>query len=102
MSARASRARPCNAARDSAGGAARGPQAAAATGGLGVRADGTRQLLGFTRSTGKCQVVWEGLLHNLHRRGLDGHQLQLIVTGGCAGLAAALQTVYLLVAHQRC
>jgi len=33
---------------------------------------------------------------------LEGKQLKLIVTDGCAGLAAALQTVYPRVAHQRC
>jgi putative transposase len=68
----------------------------------GVRADGTRQLLAFTRSTGESQGAWEGLLQDLYRRGLEGRQLQLIVTDGCAGLAAALQMVYPRVAHQRC
>jgi putative transposase len=68
----------------------------------GVRANGTRQLLAFTRSTGESQAAWEGLLHDLYRRGLDGRQLQLIVTDGCPGLAAALTTVYPRVAHQRC
>ena len=68
----------------------------------GVRADGTRQLLAFTRSTGESQAAWEGLLQDLYRRGLEGRQLQLIVTDGCAGLAAALQTVYPRVGHQRC
>ena len=68
----------------------------------GVRADGTRQLLAFTRSTGESQAAWEGLLQDLYRRGLEGRQLQLMVTDGCAGLAAALQTVYPRVAHQRC
>jgi putative transposase len=68
----------------------------------GVRRDGTRQLLAFTRSRGESQAAWEGLLTDLYRRGLEGHQLQLIVTDGCAGLAAALQTIYPRVAHQRC
>ena len=35
----------------------------------GVRADCTRQLLAFTRSTGESQTAWEGLLHDLYRRG---------------------------------
>ena len=47
-------------------------------------------------------MAWEGLLHDLYRRGLEGRYLQLIVTDGCAGLAAAVQTVYPRVAHQRC
>ena len=68
----------------------------------GVRADGTRQLLAFTRSPGESQAVWEGLLQDLYRRGLHGHQLQVMVTDGCVGLAAALATVYPRVAHQRC
>lgn len=68
----------------------------------GVRADDTRQLLAFTRSHGESQAAWEGLRHDLYRRGLTGQQLQLIVTDGCPGVAAALQTVYPRVAHQRC
>jgi putative transposase len=68
----------------------------------GVRANGTRHLLAFTRSTGESQAAGEGLLHALYRRGLEGHQLQLVVTDGCPGLAAALQTVYPRVGHQRC
>lgn len=68
----------------------------------GVRADGTRRLLAFTRSQGESQAAWEELLQDLYRRGLHGHQLQVIVTDGCAGLAAALQTIYPRVPHQRC
>jgi putative transposase len=68
----------------------------------GVRSDGSRQLLAFQRSQGESQAAWEGFLQRLYRRGLLGEQLQLIVTDGCAGLAAALQTVYPEVAHQRC
>jgi len=68
----------------------------------GVRADGSRQLLAFLRSQGESQAAWEGLLEDLYRRGLTGEQLQLIVTDGCPGLAAAMQTVYPRVLHQRC
>lgn len=68
----------------------------------GVRADGRRQLLAFTRSQGESQTAWEGLLNNLYRQGLEGPQLALIVTDGCPGLAAAIQTDYPRVPHQRC
>ncbi len=68
----------------------------------GVRQDGTRQLLGFLRSQGESQTAWEGLLEDLYRRGLTGEKLLLIVTDGCPGLAAAIQTVYPRVLHQRC
>lgn len=68
----------------------------------GVRADGSRRLLGFLRSRGESQAAWEGLLRDLYRRGLEGTNLQLIITDGCEGLAAALQTVYPQAPHQRC
>jgi putative transposase len=68
----------------------------------GVRRDGRRQLLAFLRSQGESQAAWEGLLEDLYRRGLVGENLQLIVTDGCPGLAAAIQTVYPRVRHQRC
>jgi putative transposase len=68
----------------------------------GVKKDGRRQLLAFLRSQGESQADWEALLNDLYRRGLQGKSLQLIVTDGCPGLAAAIQTVYPRVAHQRC
>jgi putative transposase len=68
----------------------------------GVRADGTRQLIAFLRSKGESQEAWEGFLEDLYRRGLEGKKLQLIITDGCPGLAAAIQTVYPEAKHQRC
>ena len=68
----------------------------------GVRQDGTRQLLGFLRTKGEGQAHWEALWNDLYRRGLKGDKLLLIVTDGCPGLAAAIQTVYPRAAHQRC
>ena len=68
----------------------------------GVRRDGTRQLLAFLRTRGESQTDWEALLQDLYRRGVEGKNLLLIVTDGCPGLAAALQTVYPRVPHQRC
>ncbi len=68
----------------------------------GVAGDGRRRLLAFMRSRGESQAAWEGLLEELRLRGLRGAALELIVTDGCPGLAAALQTVYPRVPHQRC
>jgi len=68
----------------------------------GVRQDGTRQLLSFLRTRGESQAQWEALLNDLYRRGLKGDKLLLVVTDGCPGLAAAIQTVYPRAAHQRC
>lgn len=68
----------------------------------GVRRDGRRELLSFLRSQGESQEWWEGLLNDLYQRGLKGRHLQLIITDGCPGLAAAIRTVYPRVLHQRC
>jgi mutator family transposase len=46
------------------------------------------------RAKGESQNAWEGLLNDLQDRGLTGANLKLVVTDGCAGLAAAIETVY--------
>ena len=68
----------------------------------GIRQDGSRHLLAFLRSQGEGQADGEALLQDLYRRGLEGRSLGLILTDGCAGLAAAIRTVYPRVPHQRC
>ena len=76
--------------------------AGAHVGGHGVRSHGTRQLLSFLRRKGASQSVWEGLLEELYGRGLKGENRLLIVTDGCPGLAAAIETVSPRTLHQRC
>jgi putative transposase len=68
----------------------------------GIRQDGSRHLLAFLRSQGEGQADWEALLGDLYRRGLEGRALRLILTDGCAGLGAAIRTVYPRARHQRC
>jgi len=79
-----------------------GPQRVLLLVAYGVRADGSRQLLAFLRAKSESQAAWEGLLNDLRQRGLASRQLEMIVTDGCAGLAAALEVVYPRVRHQRC
>jgi len=79
-----------------------GPQRVLLLVAYGVRANGQRQLLAFVRARGESQTAWEGFLWNLQQRGLAGRQLQLVLTDGCAGLAAAIETVYPRARHQRC
>jgi putative transposase len=79
-----------------------GPQRVLLLVAYGIRPNGQRQLLGFVRARGESQVAWEGALQSFYRRGLLGRHLLLIITDGCAGLAAALETVYPGVPHQRC
>ncbi len=79
-----------------------GPQRVLLLVAYGVRPDGERQLLAFQRAKGESQASWEGFLNHVREHGLRGEQLQMIVTDGCAGLAAALETVYPRALHQRC
>ncbi len=79
-----------------------GPQRVLLLVAYGIRRDGTRQLLAFTRAKSESQAGWEGLLNDLFRRGLQGRNLQLVISDGCAGLARALETVYPRARHQRC
>ncbi|MGH9404498.1 MAG: transposase [Terriglobia bacterium] len=50
----------------------------------------------------ESKAAWKGLLEDLYRRGLEGKHLELIVTDGREGLAAAIETVYPHARHQRC
>jgi transposase-like protein len=56
----------------------------------------------FVRAKSESRAGWEGLLNDLYRRGLRGQRLQLVITDGCAGLAAAIPAVYPRARHQRC
>jgi putative transposase len=79
-----------------------GPQRVLLLVAYGVRRDGQRELLAFSRAKSESQAGWEGLLNDLFQRGLRGKNLELVITDGCAGLARALETVYPRVRHQRC
>jgi putative transposase len=79
-----------------------GPQRVLLLVAYGIRRNGQRELLAFTRAKGESQAGWEGLLNDLFQRGLCGKNLQLVITDGCAGLARALETIYPRVRHQRC
>lgn len=79
-----------------------GPQRVLLLVAYGIRRNGQRELLAFTRAKGESQSGWEGLLNDLFQRGLRGQHLQLVITDGCPGLARALETVYPRARHQRC
>jgi len=85
-------------ARKSGAGALRRPVLVA----LGIRLDGTREIIDFRLAPAESQPAWEGFLNDLHARGLTGEGLRLIVTDGGTGLLAALPLVYPRVAVGRC
>lgn len=68
----------------------------------GIRPDGSRVLLDFRLALAESHAAWEAFLEDLFRRGLEGKDLDLIVTDGCPGLASAIQIVYPHARHQRC
>lgn len=61
---------------------------------LGIRADGTRQILGFRVSRSEDEASWKALLAELKQRGLSGKQLRLVIADDGAGLHAALPHIY--------
>jgi putative transposase len=69
---------------------------------LGIREDGSKELLSFRVEHSESEACWERLLNDLYRRGLEGKALKLIISDGGAGLLKALGTVFPDVAHQRC
>jgi len=68
----------------------------------GIRADGTRQLLGFQRAKSESYACWKTFVENLQVRGLKGKSLKLIIMDGAVTLWAAVEEVYPFVEHQLC
>jgi transposase-like protein len=69
---------------------------------LGIKADGSRHILGFRVSQAEDEASWKTLLAELKTRGLTGKQLQLVIADDGAGLQAALPHVYPNVPVQLC
>ncbi len=68
----------------------------------GITTEGKRELIDFKIGTAESQEQWESFLEELYRRGVEGKDLELIVTDGCPGLHAALEIVYPRARKQRC
>jgi transposase-like protein len=69
---------------------------------LGIKSDGKKEIIDFRQVYGESQSAWEAFLNDLHRRGLEGQSLKLIIIDGGKGLLAALPLVYGDIAIQRC
>jgi transposase-like protein len=68
----------------------------------GITPQGKRELISFRQATAESDLQWEAFLRNIYDRGLEGKNLRLIVTDGCAGLHQALTTIYPYIPRQRC
>lgn len=69
---------------------------------LGIKADGTQEVVDFRLGWSEGVDDWQGLLTDLYLRGLKGERLLLVMHDGEAGLKAALSTVYPQAEQQPC
>ncbi len=68
----------------------------------GITLSGRRELIDFRIAPTESEAAWYGLLNNLYHRGLEGENLELIVSDGGSGLVKAIEFLYPDVDHQRC
>lgn len=68
----------------------------------GITWEGQRELIDFMVSPAESEAAWWGFLNRLHKRGLEGEELELIVSDGSPGLGKAIEYLYPHVKHQRC
>jgi putative transposase len=75
---------------------------------VGVREDGSKELLGFQLADDEGTASWRGFLADLKARGLGGQpygpsgSLRLIIIDGGPGLRAAVKEIFPFVLVQRC
>jgi transposase-like protein len=68
----------------------------------GITLFGKKELISFRIASSESEASWEAFLNDLYNRGLKGDNLKLIITDGCPGLHAALDTVYAYTKRQHC
>lgn len=69
---------------------------------LGVRKDGSKELLGFQLANSESESCWWGFLSDLKQRGIRGENLEVIVSDQAKGLVKAIQGLYPRIDHQIC
>lgn len=69
---------------------------------IGVKADGTKEVLTFKLAKGETEEEVTGILNDLYRRGLEGKNLRLIASDGAKGIRAAINMVYPYAKWQWC
>jgi len=69
---------------------------------LGVRSDGTKELLSFQLAQSESESCWWGFLSDLKQRGLKGENLEVMVSDGVGGLIKAFGALYPRISWQWC
>lgn len=69
---------------------------------LGVKPDGSKELLSFQLADSESESWWWGFLSDLKARGMKGENLEVMVSDGAPGLVTAIHSLYPRVSHQLC
>lgn len=69
---------------------------------LGITKEGKKEVIAFKLAKGETEEEYTVFLNDLYRRGLEGKQLELIISDGLKGIIAACSMVYPYTPRQRC
>ena len=69
---------------------------------MGMKTDGSREMLSFRLADQEDTDCWRGFLADLKSRGLQGNTLKLITTDGNPSLIKAIKEIYPFLTVQRC
>ncbi|MBE8849419.1 IS256 family transposase [Enterococcus durans] len=67
---------------------------------IGIRLDGTKEVLGFSIAPTESSYVWKEILQDLKDRGLE--EVLLVVTDGLSGIKDSIHSVYPNAQFQQC
>ncbi|MFS1176200.1 IS256 family transposase [Enterococcus faecium] len=67
---------------------------------IGIRLDGTKEVLGFTIAPTESAYIWKEVLQDLRNRGLE--EVLLVVTDGLSGIEESIHSVYPNAQFQQC
>lgn len=69
---------------------------------MGIKPDGTEEILGFSLARSESALAWSRLLNSLCQRGLKGKNIKLIVHDGAPGIIESLTWLWPQVLSQTC
>ena len=67
---------------------------------IGIRLDGTKEVLGFTIAPTESAYIWKEVLQDFRNRGLE--EVLLVVTDGLSGIEESIHSVYPNAQFQQC
>lgn len=67
---------------------------------IGIREDGTKEVLGYTIAPTESLAIWEELLQDIHARGVQ--DVLLFITDGLKGMKEKIHQIYPQAQYQHC